>query len=366
MNGRSSDALRIMGHLTTTTLGLLEVACALALAATIVGLVVAQTRRARRADDSERRRARLLDALRHANEAPLFAACEQACTRENVREDVRVVARGLVTAEQRSLLIAAARDAGLDDALRRSLASTTGDVRARAVALLGLLRLADSSELELVLADPDGNVRLVTARAIAMLDTPDAAFALIRALGTAEIDPNRLVEQLARPSAVPELLRAFADPRHSAVRPLIAEALGLTRSTAAITSLSSLVRAGIEDERVRACRALGRIAHPEVVPLLVEALADDAWAVRAEAARWLTGLGDHSCIAELERALSDGAWWVRANAADALRSIGPAGLEALVRASQSDDRLGAARAREALALEDGLDAAGDAGLGLAA
>jgi HEAT repeat protein len=140
----------------------------------------------------------------------------------------------------------------------------------------------------------------------------------------------------------------------------------LTHSAAAISPLSSLVRVGVEDERVRACRALGRIAQPEVVPLLVEALADDAWTVRAEAARWLTGLGDHSSVPELERALSDGAWWVRANAADALRSIGPAGLAALVRASQSDDRATAARAREALALEDGVDTVGDETLGLAA
>jgi HEAT repeat protein len=206
----------------------------------------------------------------------------------------------------------------------------------------------------------------VVARAIAMLDTPDAVRALICALGSAQIDPNRLIEQLARPSAVPELMHAFSAAEHAAVRPLIAEALGLTRSAAAISPLSSLVRVGVEDERVRACRALGRIAQPEVVPLLVEALADDAWAVRAEAARWLTGLGDHSSVPELERALSDGAWWVRANAADALRSIGPAGLAALVRASQSDDRVTAARAREALALEDGVDGEGDESLGLAA
>ncbi len=121
------------------------------------------------------------------------------------------------------------------------------------------------------------------------------------------------------------------------------------------------MRIGIEEERTRACRALGRIARPEVVPLLVEALADDAWAVRAEAARGLTGLADASCVSELEHALSDGAWWVRANAADALRSIGPAGLEALDRASRSDDRV---TAREAL--ERALDDVDDDDLGLAA
>jgi HEAT repeat protein len=143
--------------------------------------------------------------------------------------------------------------------------------------------------------------------------------------------------------------------------------LGLAQPTlAAIGTLSSLLRGGSEDERIGACRGLSRIARPEVRPLLVEALADDAWAVRAEAARGLTGLGDVSSVPELERALSDGAWWVRANAAEALRSIGPAGLDALVRASKGGDRVTAAPAREALALEGADDDPDDGDLGLAA
>jgi HEAT repeat protein len=148
------------------------------------------------------------------------------------------------------------------------------------------------------------------------------------------------------------------DPDH------LLQRLGLADpSLAAIDTLSSLLRGGSEDERIGACRGLSRIARPEVRPLLVEALADDAWAVRAEAARGLTGLGDVSSVPDLERALSDGAWWVRANAAEALRSIGPAGLDALLRASQG---VTAAPASEALALEGAADDPDDGGLGLAA
>lgn len=350
-----------MGHLTATTLGVLEAGCVLALAVAFASLAVLQTRRARRANDSERRRATLLDALRHALRGPLLVACEQARADERIREDVRVVAGGLVLASQRGLLVSAARDAGLDDALRQSLSSAEPDERARAATLLGLLRLAAGSELEPLLDDADATVRIAATRAIAALDTAESARALIRALDASAIDPDRVVEQLARPSAVPELVDALAGAGPVSSRPLLADALGLTRSLAGIGPLSSLVRTGIEEERTRACRALGRIARPEVVPLLVEALADDAWAVRAEAARGLTGLADASCVSELEHALSDGAWWVRANAADALRSIGPAGLEALDRASRSDDRV---TAREAL--ERALDDVDDDHLGLAA
>jgi HEAT repeat protein len=145
------------------------------------------------------------------------------------------------------------------------------------------------------------------------------------------------------------------------------ERLGLADpSLAAIGTLSALLRSGSEDERIGACVALSRIARSEVRALLIEALADDAWTVRAEAARGLTGLGDASSVPELERALSDGAWWVRANAAEALRSIGPAGLDALRRASQGGDRLTATPAREALALERSADDPGDGDLGVAA
>ena len=145
------------------------------------------------------------------------------------------------------------------------------------------------------------------------------------------------------------------------------ERLGLADpSLAAIGTLSSLLRAGSEDERIGACRALARIARPDVRALLVEALADDAWAVRAEAARGLTGVGDDSSVPELERALFDGAWWVRANAAEALRSIGPAGLDALLRASQGGDRHTAAPARETLAFGGSPDDPDDGDLGLAA
>src|SRR4051812_46037560 len=141
-----------MGHFTATTLGLLEAACALALALAVVCLTLTQTRRARRTAESGRRRADLLQALRRGQAAPLVAACDQARGSEAVREDLRVVACGLSPATQRTLLVSAARDAGLDDALLASLSSHDGDIRGRAVGLLGLLGLATSSQLEPLLA----------------------------------------------------------------------------------------------------------------------------------------------------------------------------------------------------------------------
>ncbi|MDX6568325.1 MAG: hypothetical protein QOH15_903 [Gaiellales bacterium] len=176
---------------------------------------------------------------------------------------------------------------------------------------------------------------------------------------------DRLARQHARQLAT--AAGAGAPHPRAADPDQLVERLGLAdRSPAAIAALASLLRIGSEDERIGACRTLGRIARPEVRPLLAEALADDAWAVRAEAARGLRDVGDSSSVPELERALSDGAWWVRANAAEALRSIGPDGLEALVRASEGDDRVTAAPARDALAQEQAREDADGDDFGLAA
>jgi HEAT repeat protein len=155
------------------------------------------------------------------------------------------------------------------------------------------------------------------------------------------VDPTRAAEQVQRPQQ-----RGALD---AAAPVALDDALDLTPGAAAISPLSAIVRSGTRHERTEACRALARIGQPEVVPLLVEALADDAWEVRAEAARGLTGIGGGSCVPELERALADGAWWVRANAAGALRSIDPEGIAALERAAGSADPTAASHARDALA-----------------
>jgi HEAT repeat protein len=356
-----------MGHLTVSVLAPLAAASVLLLTSSLACLVALRARRARSEARAQERRGLLLDALARADRPALHAICATACTHGELREDIRVVAARWLPPSQRRLLVEMTHESGLAGSLRGLLSSLDGITRGRAAHLIGVLGLADTArELEPLLGDRDPDVRLAAAGAIAELDTREGARALIRALGAGAIEPDRLLEQLTRPSAIPELVHAFSMPECVAIRGLIAEALGLSRSLEGVSALASLVRVGGEEERLRACRALGRIGRPEVVPLLVEALADDAWRVRSQAARGLTRLAGSSCVPELERALSDGAWWVRANAAEALRFAGPAGLAALQRATTSDDRFAAERAREALALVSADDEASSEPLELAA
>ena len=132
----------------------------------------------------------------------------------------------------------------------------------------------------------------------------------------------------------------------------IAEALGLAGSLPAAQAIARLAAGGCERDRIKACRALGRLADPLVVPLLIDALADEAWAVRAQAATALGACGHASAVAPLSHALADRNWWVRANSASSLRLCGAAGLAALRAAATSHpDRYARDRALEALALE---------------
>ena len=136
------------------------------------------------------------------------------------------------------------------------------------------------------------------------------------------------------------------------VRAHIADALGLAAYAPAAHALGGLVRFGNERERTKACRALGRLGDPIVVPLLTRAMVDESWVVRAQAATALGASGQLAAVAPLARALADRNWWVRANSASSLRLCGDAGLAALRHAAtQHPDRYARDRALEALALE---------------
>jgi HEAT repeat protein len=114
--------------------------------------------------------------------------------------------------------------------------------------------------------------------------------------------------------------------------------------------LAGFLRSGAKEERISAARALGSLGDPRAGGMLVAAMADPEWTVRAQAARALGRLRFTDAAAVLEAGLGDEAWWVRANCGNALRSLGHDGIVALERALHSPDRFARDRAREALAL----------------
>ena len=84
--------------------------------------------------------------------------------------------------------------------------------------------------------------------------------------------------------------------------------------------------------------------------MLIAALGDPEWAVRAQVARALGACGGAESITPLGARLEDPAWWVRRHAAYALAGLGSAGRAELARiAAQSRDRYAREMADEALA-----------------
>ena len=70
---------------------------------------------------------------------------------------------------------------------------------------------------------------------------------------------------------------------------------------------------------------------PEAIPALSCMLLDEAWPVRAMAAKALGLAGPAEALDELCEAMRDPEWWVRSNAARALQAAGPDGIRALER-----------------------------------
>lgn len=339
--------LVIQSVLLPLTFGSLAVLLGLTLLVT--GQKAARNRREQR---SASRRARIAAALERGDPEQLHGWVGDATASREGRQDL---ARCLLATRPRDdvarLLRSSARAQGLEQDLLANLWSGDAVVRGTAAELLSMLGFRDRvAELSGLLADPDIDVRHTAVRSLGRLASDAAAWALIGALRDDVLPQDRILEHLGRPYAARALADAFHVAELKPIRGDLADALGLAGSAPAVYALASLIRTGSERERIKTCRALGRIARPETVPLLLEALQDGVPIVRSQAAKALRGIGSADAVGALERALSDADWWVRANAADALRASGPAGMLALERATRSADGFARDRAREALAL----------------
>ena len=249
----------------------------------------------------------------------------------------------------------AAARTGLEAALTKRIGSRSAVRRGRAALLVARLRLPGAVEaLETLVFDPDPDVQHTAVHGLSMLESPEAAWALLRALSTDALAPERIVERVGRPWAVPVLIEAIEREDMRPIRGRVAAALGLAGDHRAERPLADLLRYGNDEERVQACRALSRLGRRSAVPALMTALGDPFWPVRAQAARGLERIPDTRALPALDQGLSDESWWVRANCAQALRRIEPGGLDVLWKALDHPDRFARERAFEALALESAL------------
>jgi HEAT repeat protein len=245
----------------------------------------------------------------------------------------------------------ALRRTGLQRSLRRATASRNAVRRGRAALIWAGLALPGGERvIARLTGDHDPDVRAAAVQALAGCESEDGAWALIEAMRSDRVPPDRCAERLTGPWAVAPLLSALGDPRFLTVRPWLAEALGLTGDPRAVRPLIRLLVDGDESQRIRACRALGRLDDDSASGVLVKALADPSAAVRAQAARALAELRDERSVYALAQLLGDSSWWVRARAAEALRALGAPGVAALRWCAEGHaDPYARERALEALA-----------------
>lgn len=90
--------------------------------------------------------------------------------------------------------------------------------------------------------------------------------------------------------------------------------------------------------RLSVARALKRYRNPEAEEVLLIALHDHDWRVRAVAARSLGTLGNASAVPRLAVGMRDVRWWVRFRCGLALAQLGDEGRRTLVDARRDADR----------------------------
>jgi HEAT repeat protein len=205
----------------------------------------------------------------------------------------------------RARAINALRDAKDDRRVREAVIARLNDSssRVRRAALEWLEGLTlDPRTVEARLEDPDSTVRTAAVRVVARLGNADTAMKLIDRLGDREVivaqaasdqlgtqsDP-RLVETLIG------LLQADSDQ----VARLSARSLGLMKAANAIGPLQQLSDHRSEPVRAAAYEAIGRIGRSEVVPWLLDRVANESGYARAAINEALGRLKDSKSLDHL-------------------------------------------------------------------
>ena len=237
--------------------------------------------------------------------------------------------RVLAASEPASRRELAARRLGLlpDPRSRRVLrhALVRGPETVRLAAARSLARHRDLRALRWLLEHP----RALATRPL------QALVGLLRSFGPA-----------ARAMMIASLERGPGDVRMECAS---LDVLGLARCRSARGSIAARLQSPALEPRVAAARALGRLGMGEAIPVLVIALADEAWPVRAMAAQALGRLSASPAVEALAVCVSDRSWWVRHHAAYALAAIGGDGHDMLCElAARAQDPYAREMAKEAL------------------
>ncbi|MGM0556715.1 MAG: HEAT repeat domain-containing protein [Myxococcota bacterium] len=136
---------------------------------------------------------------------------------------------------------------------------------------------------------------------------------------------------------------AFEEPRFRRILLEVAAERGLDQARDAAISAA---KSDLVEERIGACNAAAFLDRQAGRKLLLELVDDEDWRVRARSTKVLRRFPDPAVFDALEDAITDQAFWVRQNAANSLRWMGDEGIEHLQRIRAQDDDAFAADAAD--------------------
>jgi hypothetical protein len=205
----------------------------------------------------------------------------------------------------------------------------------------GVARLGDAELRTRLLDDPHPAVQSVATSSLVPLVDATVLGRLLDRLPErsmlVRLQQFRLLRD-ALPLTTPLLLQRLtpdASPRRLKSWIALAESLGTAELLSGVAALHSHPDPLI---RLSVARALKRRRHPEAEEVLLIALHDHDWRVRAVAARSLGTLGNPSAVPRLAAGLRDVRWWVRFRCGLALAQLGAPGRAALDEAARDTDR----------------------------
>lgn len=222
--------------------------------------------------------------------------------------------------------------------------------------------------MDLAINDPVGEVRRAAREGLLSEHSPEATQVAVQSF--LEDLPRRagwrrsFYARLAAISASDLLHLIQSGQLEPTEEKLALEALGDAGSAEALPLAIGQAHAKQPELRATGIRVVGKLGGEDEMPMVIRALDDDAWYVRAAAARsleWMLGsrhldFRDPGLQGEstnlLGRCLGDSSWWVRANAARALGRSGQQGIGVLFAAAEGNDRYARDSALAALAMSN--------------
>lgn len=222
--------------------------------------------------------------------------------------------------------------------------------RAAAAEALGVMRVEEAYGAVIgLLSDRVPEVRLVAARALGKLGTPEAVEPLLAASMEGLLPPGLAAAAVLRigPVAMKPLRRyvlstaplaasSGVDERTLETLALALRLMGTLGSHRDATTLLPLLASPSATVRAQTAVALGKLNDERAADALRAALTDTTAEVRAAAATALGELGAHEMLPALHAAMADSTEAVRVAATEAHLQLGEPGIEALLAALEDE------------------------------